>query len=105
MTIRAISRGWEIESGPDGAEGGFEGAVWCWTLRRADGARTSVFVRVSGSALGADPEELAPRLAEAIRTHGRSEVEAVTNGIDPPRLIAFDGRSPTPRRAIGTLAA
>lgn len=96
---------WEIESGPEGAEGGFEGAVWSWSLRRSDGARSVVFVRVSGSALEADPAELPPRLAETIRTHGRSEVEAVATGIDPPRLIAFDGRSPTPRRAIGALAA
>ena len=84
---------WEISGqvGPH-SRAGYDGSGWLWEIKRGEGSWPQadvrhVFVEISGTAGGTDPEHLPGDTADAIASEGRSEVEKVLAEEDPPRVI------------------
>jgi hypothetical protein len=93
---------WELSGqvGPH-SRAGYDGSGWLWEIRRREGDWPQadvrrVFVEVSGTAHGVDPEHLPRDTRDAIESEGRSEVEKFLAADDPPRVIqcATDGCRP-----------
>jgi len=84
---------WEISGqvGPH-SRSGYDGSGWLWEITRGEGGWPQadvrrVFVEISGTARGTDPEHLPRDTADAIATQGQSEVEKVLAEEEPPRVI------------------
>jgi hypothetical protein len=63
--------------------------IWTWDLVPEHGPTLPVDVMWSGSASATAPELLGERLAEAIRTQGRSEAERLATDPWPARRVIF----------------
>lgn len=79
---------WEINGriGPY-ARSGVDANGWLWELTK-DGFARRVLVEISGTAWAVDASTLPEETREAIRTEGRSAVEAVLGEPELPRVIA-----------------
>ena len=89
-TVTPLHASWTIVDGPTGLDAhDFDGAAWSWTID-GRGSRTEVVVHVPGRLLGTPAAQLPARVAEAIATHGRSELDwLLTLPSRPPQLIDF----------------
>ena len=69
------------------ARPGVDANGWLWEIER-DGEPRRVLVEISGTAWASAEEALPRETREAIHTEGRSELEKVLDGQEPPRVIA-----------------
>ena len=65
---------------------GVEADGWIWEIER-DGETRRLMVEIMRTALVGDEQALPITTAAAIKTEGRSEVEAVLDQVTPPRVI------------------
>ena len=96
-TVVPLHSGWQIVSGPSGLDGhDFDGAAWSWIVE-GRGERSEVIVHVPGCLLGTPAADLPERVAAAISSHGRSELEWICAlPGKPPKLVDFGAGSEQP---------
>jgi hypothetical protein len=78
---------------------GWDGITHVITIKRDDETR-KVRVWVTGSARSADPRSLPPRVAEAVRTSGRSTLRGELSKEDPPAHVIVSTTSIDHRVAV-----
>jgi hypothetical protein len=89
---------WRIVGDPEDARpGDYDGLIWVWELELPHTARREcVWVKLSGTAAATAEEALPPRVAEARRTRGESEIGRILGWKQPPRALELHSRSHEP---------
>jgi hypothetical protein len=67
----------------------YEGQVWLWRIANASHF-TAVIVKLGRAVLEGEPEALAGRVREAVRSRGRAELDRCLRWAEPPREIIFE---------------